>query len=91
MDNVESMSAAGWLLPANLPPSLLKILALLLVLSFGILTRSKKQKYAAAPIACVSGTTLSAARERFRKNAREMLREGYKQACPLPTPSVARR
>ncbi len=90
MDNVESMGAAVWMLPASLPPLLSTVLALLLILNFGILTRSKKQKYAAAPFACV-GITLSAARERIRNNAREMLREGYKEACPLPTPLVAPR
>lgn len=92
MDTVESMSVRAGLHQVNLPLSLLTLLALILILSLGIVWTLKKQKYTAAPIACVSGTTLSVARERFRKDAREMLREGYKQACPsagiLGSPSL---
>ncbi len=41
--------------------------------------KSKRQKYAAAPIACVEDQPLAAARERFRADAQGMLREGYEK------------
>ena len=51
-------------------------LAVILLTSAGYVLKPKRQKYAMAPIACVEGTTLAAARERFRTDARGMLREG---------------
>lgn len=41
--------------------------------------KPKKQKYAAAPVVCVGDAGLAAARERFRTDAQNMLREGYEK------------
>lgn len=41
--------------------------------------KPRKQKYAAAPIACVEDRKLAAARRKFRTDARETLREGYEK------------
>ena len=69
-------------LPYGPPPPLREsfvyyIAFLVLVLSYA--WKPKKQKYAAAPIACVDNDELGAARERFRTDARVMLREGYEK------------
>ena len=61
-------------LRANFPYYIL-FLALLIVYT----RKKKKQRYAAAPIACVENSTLQAARERFRTDAGSMLREGYEK------------
>lgn len=41
--------------------------------------RPKRQKYTDAPIACIEDRTLPEARERFRNDASNMLREGYEK------------
>lgn len=41
--------------------------------------KSRKPKYAAAPVVCVGEAGLAAAREGFRTDARNMLREGYEK------------
>lgn len=67
-------------LPYGPPPPLRESLVYyiaFLVLALSYIWKPKKQKYAAAPIACVGNDDLGAARERFRTDARGMLREGY--------------
>ena len=51
--------------------------------------KPRKQKYAAAPIICVDEGGLEMARERFRTDARSMLREGYEnyKGRPFYVPS----
>lgn len=41
--------------------------------------KPRRQKYAAAPIVCLGDAGLPAARERFRTDAQNMLREGYEK------------
>jgi ent-kaurene oxidase len=60
------------------------LLAVTLIVSANYALKPKKQKYAAAPIACVEGMSLAAARERFRTAARGMLREGHEKYKELP-------
>ena len=60
------------------------ILAVILIVSINYAFRPKKQRYAAAPIVCADGIPLAVARERFRKDARGMLREGYARYKGLP-------
>lgn len=60
------------------------LLAVILITSASYILKPEKQKYAAAPIACVEGMPLAAARERFRTDARGMLREGRAKYKGLP-------
>lgn len=53
------------------------VVALLILTRVSYSLKPKKQRYANAPIACVEETPLKDARERFRTEARAMLREGY--------------
>ena len=61
------------------------LLVLLLLARAGFALKPKRQKYAAVPIACVEGPGLAAARERFRKDAANMLREGYEKYKGRPS------
>jgi ent-kaurene oxidase len=60
------------------------LLAVTLIACANYALKPKKQKYAAAPIACVGAMSLAAARERFRTDARGMLREGHEKYKGLP-------
>lgn len=55
------------------------LIPVILIVCANYSLRAKKQKYAAAPIACVEDEALAAARDRFRTDARRMLREGYEK------------
>ena len=56
------------------------ILALLTLFTLGLFGFTRKQKYAPAPIICVSEAgDLTAARQRFVSDAQSMLQEGYTQ------------
>lgn len=53
------------------------LLGVILIVTINYALRPKKQRYAAAPIVCAEDVPLAVARERFRTDARGMLREGY--------------
>lgn len=59
-------------------------LALIILASASYNLKSKRQKYAAAPITCVKDRPLAAARKRFKIEAQKMLREGYEEYKGLP-------
>ena len=46
--------------------------------------KSKRKRYAAAPISCVKDRPLVATRKRFKIEAQKMLREGYEEYKGLP-------
>lgn len=55
------------------------ILVLLALATASYSLKPKKQRYASAPVVGVQDATLAEARERFRTDARGLLREGYEQ------------
>lgn len=52
---------------------------IILAISTSYRLKSRRQRYAAAPIACIEDGPLEAARGRFKFDARRMLREGYEK------------
>ena len=55
------------------------LLAFIVLAGIYYAIQPKKQKYAAAPIACIVDRPLAMARERFKADAQGMLREGYER------------
>ena len=79
------MGSLEFIVPETLPRirhnsvlfALLFLIGIVLQITYTL--RPKRQKYTNAPIACIEDRTLPEARERFRNDARKMLREGYEK------------